>query len=269
MARKAVSQKARFEVFKRDKFTCQYCGKKAPDVVLNADHIKPVAEGGTNDILNLITACVDCNAGKKDRELSDSAALEKQHAQISALEERRQQLEMMAQWRVELENLDETTALMAEEAWHRAIEHNGQLLDSGKQDLRKWVKRQGLEAIFNGISAAALSYLERGEDGQFTIESINHAFRMIPRIMSVQRRSKDKPYLQRIYYARGILRKRVNYCNDWLAVQLMEDAISWGADVEKIVDLCKEVRNWSQFRAAIDGFIEGERAKETENGADT
>lgn len=33
--RKTVSNELRFEVFKRDKFTCQYCGRKAPDVVLN------------------------------------------------------------------------------------------------------------------------------------------------------------------------------------------------------------------------------------------
>lgn len=269
MTRKALTKKARFEVFKRDKFTCQYCGKKAPDVILNVDHIKAVADGGTNDIMNLITSCVDCNSGKSDRAISDSAALEKQHAQISALEERRQQIEMMGQWRAELEKLDDMTLIMAEEAWSKAIEHHAQLLDSGRDDLRKWVKRHGLEAVFNGISAACTSYLERGEDGRFTLDSINHAYSMIPRVMSVQKRSQDKPYLQRIYYARGILRRRLHYVNDRLAVQVMEDAISWGADVEKIVDLCKEVRNWSQFRAAIDEFIEGERAKENENGADS
>lgn len=46
--RKAISQTLRFEVFKRDLFTCQYCGKRAPDVVLEVDHIKPVSKGGSN-----------------------------------------------------------------------------------------------------------------------------------------------------------------------------------------------------------------------------
>ena len=31
--RRAVSKKLRFEVFKRDSFTCQYCGRKAPDII--------------------------------------------------------------------------------------------------------------------------------------------------------------------------------------------------------------------------------------------
>lgn len=41
--RKAITKTVRFEVFKRDSFTCQYCGRKAPEAVLNVDHIKPVA----------------------------------------------------------------------------------------------------------------------------------------------------------------------------------------------------------------------------------
>jgi hypothetical protein len=269
MARIGISKKLRFEVFKRDAFTCQYCGKKAPFVVLNADHIKPVAQGGAGDILNLITSCFYCNSGKSDREISDSAALDKQHAQMSALEERRQQLEMMAEWRLELENLDEMTAVMAEEAWYRAIENAATLLDGGKNDIRKWVKQHGLEAVFNGISAASTSYLQRSDTGKFSIDSINHAFNMIPRVISVQKRSIAKPYLQRLYYARGILRRRLHYLNERMAVQMMEDAISWGADVEKLVDLCKEVRNWSQFRATLDDFIESERAKEEQNGSNT
>jgi hypothetical protein len=56
----------RFKVFERDEFTCQYCGKKPPKVVLEVDHIYPKSKGGTDDILNLITACLDCNRGKRD-----------------------------------------------------------------------------------------------------------------------------------------------------------------------------------------------------------
>jgi len=60
--RKSISNYVRFQVFKRDRFTCQYCGKSG--VELEVDHIKPVADGGTNDIGNLITSCKDCNRAK-------------------------------------------------------------------------------------------------------------------------------------------------------------------------------------------------------------
>jgi len=61
----SISKKIRFEVFKRDSFTCAYCGKSPPGVILEADHIDPVHAGGKDDINNLITACFDCNRGKK------------------------------------------------------------------------------------------------------------------------------------------------------------------------------------------------------------
>ena len=67
--RKALSKKTRFEVFKRDGFVCQYCGSHPPSVILECDHIHPVAAGGGNDIDNLITACFDCNRGKSDTSL--------------------------------------------------------------------------------------------------------------------------------------------------------------------------------------------------------
>lgn len=52
--RTPISKKLRFEVFKRDKFACNYCGKQAPNVVLEIDHIEPVSKGGTNEILALL-----------------------------------------------------------------------------------------------------------------------------------------------------------------------------------------------------------------------
>jgi hypothetical protein len=62
--KRGVSKRLRFEIFKRDGFVCQYCGRRPPDVVLEVDHIHPRAAGGTNDICNLVTACADCNRGK-------------------------------------------------------------------------------------------------------------------------------------------------------------------------------------------------------------
>jgi len=62
--RRALSKKTRFEVFKRDVYACQYCGAHPPNVILEIDHIVPVAGGGSNKIDNLITSCFNCNRGK-------------------------------------------------------------------------------------------------------------------------------------------------------------------------------------------------------------
>lgn len=62
--REDIGTKRRFDVLSRDKFTCQYCGRRPPQVALNCDHIHPVAKGGGNEMDNLITACEECNLGK-------------------------------------------------------------------------------------------------------------------------------------------------------------------------------------------------------------
>jgi 5-methylcytosine-specific restriction endonuclease McrA len=59
-----LTKRQRFEILKRDNFTCQYCGRKPPAVTLEVDHIKSVYGGGNNEPRNLITSCLDCNRGK-------------------------------------------------------------------------------------------------------------------------------------------------------------------------------------------------------------
>jgi len=63
-SRDPISPKLRWEVLKRDKYVCQYCGACGPNVELEVDHVIPVSRGGTDDIDNLKTACFKCNRGK-------------------------------------------------------------------------------------------------------------------------------------------------------------------------------------------------------------
>ncbi len=62
--RKNISAGLRWKILKRDNFTCQYCGRSAPKVALEIEHLTPVAKGGTNEPYNLITSCEECNRGK-------------------------------------------------------------------------------------------------------------------------------------------------------------------------------------------------------------
>lgn len=110
--RKSLSVRARFEVFKRDCFVCQYCGAHPPEVVLEVDHIIPVAFDGTNDIDNLVTSCFDCNRGKAAISLSVvPQSLADKAAQIAEREEQlRGYGEVMEAKRQRLE--DETWRVM-------------------------------------------------------------------------------------------------------------------------------------------------------------
>lgn len=55
----------RHEVFRRDHYTCQYCGKQGGDLTL--DHVIPRNAGGQHNWTNLVTACISCNHRKAAR----------------------------------------------------------------------------------------------------------------------------------------------------------------------------------------------------------
>ena len=55
----------RFEIFNRDHFTCQYCGKVTRQLTL--DHVLPRYRGGQHTWENVVSACVPCNRHKAGR----------------------------------------------------------------------------------------------------------------------------------------------------------------------------------------------------------
>lgn len=61
----SVWRSIRERIFKRDGYSCQYCG--ATGARLECDHVVPVARGGGHGDENLVTACFECNRSKRDK----------------------------------------------------------------------------------------------------------------------------------------------------------------------------------------------------------
>ena len=59
----------RREVFRRDNYTCQYCGRR--DSTLTVDHILPKHLGGQHVWTNVVAACPSCNHRKGGRQLEE------------------------------------------------------------------------------------------------------------------------------------------------------------------------------------------------------
>ncbi len=155
--RETVSKRDRFEVFKRDKFTCQYCGRKPPVVVLNIDHVLAISAGGDGGVMNLLTACEDCNSGKSDKPL-DRILI----PSGPSSEERRERLDQLQAYQ---KSLQEERLVMDE--WMDSLVEKwcmleGQSADSEvwkvwvpfEQALKKFVRRLMLEEFSEAIDLA-------------------------------------------------------------------------------------------------------------------
>lgn len=60
-------------LFGRDRHVCAYCGDHHVNTArLSRDHIMPKSRGGTNEWMNVVTACKDCNAKKGNKTLKES-----------------------------------------------------------------------------------------------------------------------------------------------------------------------------------------------------
>jgi len=253
--RKAISKKIRFEVFKRDRFTCQYCGRSAPDIILNIDHILPVSKGGENDITNLITSCFDCNSGKKDRLLSDSETIKRQKAQLDELQERRDQLKMMMQWNRELLNIEKEYLNEANIFWGELVSPY-YLTEHGEKELQKLIDKFGLSEVLECMRISTSQYLECDDNNKFTQESVNKSFEYISKIATFRKLSLNKPYIRDLYYIRGILRKRMNYVNNWQSIQILEKAYKNGIDIDRLKSIAIESPSYSRWRDYMEYEIE-------------
>lgn len=58
---------SRRNIYKRDRYTCQYCGIQPGSEELTIDHVLPRSQGGVSTWENCVLACVNCNKRKANR----------------------------------------------------------------------------------------------------------------------------------------------------------------------------------------------------------
>lgn len=263
-SRKSLSKKLRFEIFKRDSFTCQYCGKVAPNVILEVDHIEPVSKGGGNEQLNLVTSCYDCNRGKTNTELSDDSVVVKQRKQLELLQERREQIQLMFGWRKELDSLKNDTDDMVVSYIEDKIE-NFSLNDSEKKKIPPLTKKYQLADILDSIDLSASKYLRYDNLGSLSQESVEEFLRKVGGILA----NKNKPLVdQKASYIKGICRNRFSYWNPQTGAIVLNKYIKvlrdYGWSEEQILDDLEsevvtktiEAKNWTEWKTLLEKWTE-------------
>lgn len=63
---------SRRNIYRRDRYTCQYCGARPGSELLSIDHVLPRSRGGRSNWENCVLACLRCNKRKADRTLEES-----------------------------------------------------------------------------------------------------------------------------------------------------------------------------------------------------
>jgi len=240
--RKTLSKKTRFEVFKRDSFKCQYCGAASPEAVLVVDHIDPISKNGADEMVNYITACQPCNAGKSDRKLGDNTVVAKQKAQLDDLNERREQLEMMLQWRQGMKDIGESQVDAAYEHW-RALTPNYSLKEESLKKLRKHVKDFGIAHVLDAIDTAAEQYHKYDEEGNLLRESVEMAWQKLGGVARVKAMPEDE---RQLHYIKGILRSRLSYV-PYDIMKFLKYAAEDGVSIDDLKLEARAVRNWTQY----------------------
>ena len=237
--RKPISKKLRFEVFKRDKFTCQYCGRMAPDVVLEVDHIKPVSKGGKNELINLVTSCFECNRGKSNKELSDNSTIKVQQRQLLEIAERKEQLEMLLEWRDSLDELQNDYVNAIEKEFTKKT--GFYFTESGKAKVEKWLKQFSLQEILDALDIAVSTYFNG------TQESSGVAFDKISGICFNRKKQKDDPRYYYSNYLKKACKSKLYYYNlDKIEAFVFRNILNEN-DFLKAKGCISEARNWTSF----------------------
>lgn len=184
MARKSITKKTRFEIFKRDSFRCQYCGRGIDETILEVDHITPVAEGGSNDSINLITSCRDCNRGKGKRKLSNRAVAEKESKFLEEEKARLEQSQMVIEWKKELMKQRETEVEFISDYIGSITDY--ELSEAGKRTIRKLINEYGFDEVCTSTEISFDRYYD-GSDWTW-----NKAFKKIGGVLYNRRRDRGE-----------------------------------------------------------------------------
>lgn len=155
--RENLKKGQRFDILKRDLFTCQYCGRRPPNVILHVDHILAVVLGGGSSDDNLVTSCSDCNLGKSDK------PMDRVLSPIPlSIEGRKEKLDQLAAYQQFLAEESLVYEKMVDKVCIRWAVRDGQDENAESWSLpwelegaaRKFVKMLPMDGIFEAIDIA-------------------------------------------------------------------------------------------------------------------
>ncbi len=242
--------KIRFEVFKKDQFTCRYCGKRPGETVLEVDHIIPRSKGGTDAIENLVTSCFECNRGKSNRMLHELSPEMQHDAQL--LKEKKEQLKEFYKYQKDIETITNRAVTTISNYWFKLTAKQNALSAMQKVSIKNFLKTFTVPEIKEAMEIST------------KIFDFNQRFKYLCGIIVNKRMKKDDPELHDLVrYWNTKLGRKIYYKREGLEVLLKGRESSghhpYGLEGSKeIIDIVFSKRRQSYYVTLVD-YLNGEK----------
>jgi transcriptional regulator with XRE-family HTH domain len=125
------------------------------------------------------------------------------------------------------------------------------LSEGDRKKLARWSATFSPTEIVSGMETCEEQYAYYSSDGSCTLDSAEHAFRMIPRVCRVNRRAELKPEERELYLARGFARNRIPDFDDVEGMRLLRNAYAAGVSIDSLRGLIVTSRDWEGFQEAL------------------
>ena len=236
-----ITKKLRFEIFERDGFTCQYCGKKPPDVILEVDHMVSKFNGGGDEKINLISSCFSCNRGKSKKSITTKQRSKSQRQELIKLKEKTAQLDAYYEYKGEASKLQNNIVAKIIQRWTDAGNGIESLTEHGVKSIASLTSKYTFEDIVESIdiafNAVHITYENR--------------FKYFCGILKTKQLEKDNPELyKRNKFGHQFKYKIIHkfgHINDRIYWKFITD----GVPLNAIPDYYEDSSTWSQFKDRI------------------
>jgi hypothetical protein len=126
--------------------------------------------------------------------------------------------------------------------------------ESGKADIRRWLRRFTVAEILAGIDASFDARMEFNQDKP-DVEAWNKAFRQVPRFIDIAKQEAERPYIRRLLYIQGIIRNRAR-APRYQCVEYLEHLHICGADLDDMERRAKAMRALEDFEGPYDAWLD-------------
>jgi hypothetical protein len=250
-------KRIKYEVFEKDSFKCQFCGKGVPLVTLQLIRIQDTQQNDEwLDTAFLSTSCKIC---EKKKSGVDEKILNNGYLSIDELEERLQQLKMLINWRRGMLNIRKQQLANLVSYWEKKLP--GFSVDNDqKKFMATYISKYSSDEIKSAMDMAVDKFIKYSDDGILDKNSIRTAFAKIPDICLTKTEivsTHESDGLQRIH---DQLKSNIDgFFDSRRANQWLSYARSWEVQIEDLYKMATSVRSWTQFSVNIDNMVEKQK----------